>query len=85
MTIHWKAVEQYFTVVLLFFGFTQFGIVVNLSVLDLALSGVKGSIRVANMQIPVLDGAFPSREVGVFHACVAVENVGHYASFFDPY
>ena len=82
MTIHWKAVEQYFTVVLfvnpltprvkpwviqsfltfdsmdrtfvgkllsstvlwccLFFNFTQFVILENLSVLDLALSGVKG-------------------------------------------
>ena len=35
MTIHWKAVEQYFTVVL-------FVILENLSILDLALSGVKG-------------------------------------------
>ena len=41
MTIHWKAVKQYFTVVLLYFNFTQF---VNLSVLDLVLSGVKGLI-----------------------------------------
>ena len=38
MAIHWKYVEQYFTVVLcfFFFNFTQFVI------LDLALSGVKG-------------------------------------------
>ena len=40
MTIHWKAVEQYFTVLL--FDFTQFVILENLSVLDLALSGVEG-------------------------------------------
>ena len=37
MTIHWKAVEQYFTVVLCVFSvFTQF------VSLDLALSGVNG-------------------------------------------
>ena len=41
MTIHWKAIEQYFTVVL-FFNFTQFVILQNLSILDLALSRVKG-------------------------------------------
>ena len=40
MTIHWKAVEQYFTAVLFFFP--KFVILENLSVLDLALSGVKG-------------------------------------------
>ena len=39
MTIHWKAVEQYFTVAL--FNFNQFVILENLLVLDLALSGVK--------------------------------------------
>ena len=38
MTIHWKAVEQYFTV---FFNFTRFVILDNLSILDLVLSGVK--------------------------------------------
>ena len=35
MTIHWKAVEQYFTEVL-------FVVLENLSILDLVLSGVKG-------------------------------------------
>ena len=40
MTIHWNAVEQYVTV-LLFFNFIQF---VNLSILDLAVSGVKGPL-----------------------------------------
>ena len=45
MTIHWKAVEQYFTAVLfVFFNFTQFVIFENLSILDLALSGIKGFI-----------------------------------------
>ena len=45
MTIHWKAVEQYFTVVLFaFFNFPQFVILNNLSFLDLVLSGVKGLI-----------------------------------------
>ena len=45
MTIHWRVVEQYFTVVLcLFFNFTRFIILEHLSVLDLALSGVKGFI-----------------------------------------
>ena len=46
MTIHWKAVEQYFTVVL--FVFTQFVILDNLSIYDLALSGVKGLIDLIN-------------------------------------
>ena len=45
MTIHWKAVEQYFTVVLRCFfflvTFTQFEILENLSILDMAPSGVK--------------------------------------------
>ena len=43
MTIHWKAVEQYFTVTvtLLLFNLTKFLILENLSILDLALSGVK--------------------------------------------
>ena len=41
-TIHWTAGEQYFTLVLFVtFNFTQFLILENLSVLDLALSGVK--------------------------------------------
>ena len=44
MTIHWKAVEQYFTGVLCF-DFTQFIILEKLSFLDLALLGVKGLIR----------------------------------------
>ena len=39
MSIHWKAVERYFTVAL--FCFTQVVILENLSVLDLALPGVK--------------------------------------------
>ena len=42
MTIHWKAVEQYFTVVLFVFQVSQLIILENLSYLDLALSGVKG-------------------------------------------
>ena len=42
MTIHWKDVEQYFTVVLFIFQFSQFVILENLSILDLTLSGVKG-------------------------------------------
>ena len=42
MTIHWKAAEKYFTVVLLVFNFTQLVILENLSILDLTLSGVKG-------------------------------------------
>ena len=40
MTIHWKAVEQYFVVV--FVNFTQFVSSENLSNLDLALFEVKG-------------------------------------------
>ena len=43
MTIHWKAVEQYFTVVLfVFLNFTQVVILNNLSIFDLGLSGMKG-------------------------------------------
>ena len=42
MIIRWKAVEQYCTVVLFVFNFTPFVILENVSVLDLALSGVKG-------------------------------------------
>ena len=50
MTIHWKAVEHYFAVVLFvclffFFNFTQFVILENLSILDLALSGVKWLLK----------------------------------------
>ena len=43
MTICWKAVEQYFTIVLFFFfDFNQFVILENLTIiLDLVLSGVK--------------------------------------------
>ena len=41
MTIHWKAVEQ-------FFNFNQFVIFENLSILDLALSGVKGLLTSLN-------------------------------------
>ena len=38
MTTHWKAVEQYFTVFYcLFFNFTKFVILENVSILDLAL------------------------------------------------
>ena len=43
VTIHWKAVEQSFTVVLFVcFDFTQVVILKNLSILVLALSAVKG-------------------------------------------
>ena len=42
MTIHWTAVEQYFTVVLFVFNFTQFVMLENLSIMDLPLSEVKG-------------------------------------------
>ena len=42
MTIHWKAVEQYCGAVCLFVNFTQFETMENLSVLDSALSEVKG-------------------------------------------
>ena len=41
MTIYWKAVEQYFTVVLFVFQFFLVCNFMNLSVLDLALLGVK--------------------------------------------
>ena len=41
VTIRWKAVQQYFTVVLFVFNFTKFVILENLSILDLALSRVK--------------------------------------------
>ena len=44
MTTHWNAVDHYFTLFFflrLFFNFTQFVILENLSILDLALSGVK--------------------------------------------
>ena len=43
MTSHWKAVEQYFTVVVSYFLiFSQVVILEKLSILDLALSGMKG-------------------------------------------
>ena len=42
MTLHWKAVEQYFTVVsCLFFDFAQYIILENLPILDSTLSGMK--------------------------------------------
>ena len=52
MTIDWKAVEQYFTMVL--FGF-QFQLVIleNLSILDLALSGVKEFISILSTQLSI--------------------------------
>ena len=43
MTIHWEAVEQHFTVVLVVHQFCN--ILENTTVLDLALSGVKGIRR----------------------------------------
>ena len=52
MTIHWKAVEDYFIVVLFLFQFYpvfNFGKFV-IEFLDLALSGVKGSIS----EFPIL-------------------------------
>ena len=45
MTIHWKAVEQYFTVVLIVFQFTQFVILEHLSILDLALSKYLSALK----------------------------------------
>ena len=42
MTVQTKASEQYFTVMLIVFNFTQLVILENLSALDFALSGVKG-------------------------------------------
>ena len=45
MTIHWKAVEQYFAVGIFGLNYTQFVILENLSIFDLALSGVKGVIN----------------------------------------
>ena len=46
MTIHWEAVEQYITVVLFVFStLSSLEFVENLSVLDLALSGVGGLLQ----------------------------------------
>ena len=45
MSIHWKAIEQYFIVVLFVFRFRQFVILEKLPILDLALSNVKGLKR----------------------------------------
>ena len=42
MTIHWKAVELYFTLVLFVVQFYPVLILENVSTLDLALSAVKG-------------------------------------------
>ena len=42
VTIHWKAIEKYFIGVLFAFNFTKFVFLENLSILDLALPGVKG-------------------------------------------
>ena len=44
VTIHWKAVEQYFSAVLFVFQFYPDCILGNLSILDSALSKVKGLI-----------------------------------------
>ena len=44
MTIHWKAVEQYFSVVV-------FVILENLSILDLTLLGVKGFLVSGSMTV----------------------------------
>ena len=45
MTIQWKPVGQYFTVVLFFFSnSTKFVILTSLSILDLTLLGVKRTI-----------------------------------------
>ena len=48
MTIHWKAAEQYFTVMLFVFQFYPIFISENVSGLDLALLGVK---EVINLQV----------------------------------
>ena len=45
LAIHWKAVEQYLIHCSLFFVFTQLVILENLSILDLAMSRVKGIIE----------------------------------------
>ena len=42
MTIHWKAVEEYFTVVLFVFLCYPVCNMENLAILDLVVSGVKG-------------------------------------------
>ena len=52
MTFHWKAIEQYFTVVLFV---VHLVILQNVSVLDFALSGVKGLSNNANVHV-VLNG-----------------------------
>ena len=44
MTIYWKAVKQYFTAVVFGFQFYPGCNLENSSILDLALSGVKGVI-----------------------------------------
>ena len=48
MTIDWKSVEQYFNVVLFVFQFSQFVILENLSIFDLALSRLKGCMDRSN-------------------------------------
>ena len=61
MTIHWKADEQYFTVVLCALNFPLIVILVNLSILDLALSGIKGlSIISSLIYIVVCNGCIES-------------------------
>ena len=65
VTIHWKAVEQYFTVVL--FNFTQFVILENLSTLDLAMSVVKGLKGTLNSIISPLSLSCP-KETTIFYS-----------------
>ena len=52
MTIHWKAVGQCFTALFVFFNLTQFVILKNLSVFDLAPSGVKANKKASLYIIP---------------------------------
>ena len=73
MTIHWKAAEQYFTVVS-FFNFTQFAILETSSILHLALSGVK-------------KGTFEDRRLGqtiddIYIHCSAIFMLSSYVSSF---
>ena len=56
MTIHWNAGEQYFGPVFFSFissSFTQF-VILELSILDLALSGLKGLKHVSKTDLVVV-------------------------------
>ena len=79
MTIYWKAVEQCF----LFFNFTQFVILENLSILGLALLGVKKLKDAPELVLTRNYSLYNREHKNCQGFCILISSVKFYSCYID--